>query len=583
MRFLPVSAAGVLAILAACADQPRMTGPTEQVPAPSMAVGDSRLQDRYIVVFKSSVADVNGETDNVMRGTGGQVHFRYETALKGFAATIPAAALEGIRRNPNVDYVEADGIAYAIGDEASPPSWGLDRVDQHDLPLNSTYHYDYDGTGVHAYIIDTGIYFAHVEFSGRATSGYDFIDNDADASDCHGHGTHVAGTVGGNTTGIAKQVSLVAVRVLDCSGSGFYSQVIAGINWVAQHAVKPAAANMSLGGPKDQATNDAVNGAVASGVTFAIAAGNSNDNACNYSPASAGSAITVGATGSNDARASFSNYGTCLDIFAPGVGITSSTMDGGYQSWSGTSMATPHVAGAAALLLQAHPTWTTTQVTSAITGNATANKVTNPGTGSPNLLLYTLASGTTNAPPVAAYTYSCTNLSCSFDGSGSTDSDGSVQNWQWNFGDGATASGSTANHSYATGGTYTVTLTVTDNGGVQDGEVKLITLTSNAVPVHVGDLTGATSTVGANWKASATTSVVNGGSAAVAGATVNGTFSTGGTGSCVTASNGRCTITSGAIKKSATSTRFTVTGISGSNMSYASGSNSKTWIDITKP
>jgi len=242
---------------------------------------------------------------------------------------------------------------------------------------------------VHAYIIDTGIRFSHQTFGGRATSGFDAVDGGS-ADDCNGHGTHVSGTVGGSQYGVSKGVQLVAVRVLNCSGSGTTAQVVAGINWVTSHAIKPAVANMSLGGGASTSIDNAVNNSINSGVTYAIAAGNSNANACNFSPARVGAAITVGATGQNDARASFSNFGTCVDIFAPGVGITSSwdTSNTATNTISGTSMATPHVTGAAAQVLSAHPTFTPAQVRNELVANATTGVVGSPGSGSPNRLLF---------------------------------------------------------------------------------------------------------------------------------------------------------------------------------------------------
>jgi len=337
---------GGAGLLAACSESPPASAPSEQAPAPLLAAGQSQMPDRYIVVFKSSVADVDRTTDDAVRGAGAQVSHRYRTALKGFAAMIPAAALDGIRRNPNVEFVEADAEAHAITSQTNPPSWGIDRIDQHPLPLNNEYTYNNDGTGVRAYILDTGIRYTHEQFGGRAVTGLDFVDNDSLAQDCHGHGTHVAGTVGGSTTGVAKNVSLIGVRVLNCQGSGSYSGIIAAVDWVtAQQSSfpgKPFVGNMSIGGPSSASLNTAVNNSVAQGVVWAVAAGNENGtDACTKSPAGATGALTVGATANNDVRASFSNIGTCLDLFAPGVAITSSTFNGDntYAAWSGTSMA----------------------------------------------------------------------------------------------------------------------------------------------------------------------------------------------------------------------------------------------------
>lgn len=348
------------------------------------------LAGRYIVVLKDTVSERQADgVVQIARSSGGQVGFRYSAALKGFAASLPAAALEGLRRNPNVAYIEADQVI-TIDATQSNPTWGLDRIDQRALPLSKSYTYNFTGAGVTAYIVDTGINYAHSEFGGRASFGYDAFGGSG--ADCNGHGTHVAGTVGGSVYGVAKGVSLVAVRVLDCSGSGSTSGVIAGVDWVKAHAVKPAVANMSLGGSKSTTLNNAVSSAIASGVTFAVAAGNSNRNACNYSPASVSTAITVGATTSSDARASYSNYGSCLDLFAPGSSITSAwyTSNTATSTISGTSMASPHVAGVAALYLQGHTSATPQAVRDAIVNNATSGKVSNAGSKSPNLLLYSL-------------------------------------------------------------------------------------------------------------------------------------------------------------------------------------------------
>ena len=387
--------AGVL-FVAACQDSSPVVGP-EQATAPVLSVAPQQgpLRDRYIVVFKDNVSDIDAEVERATRGLGTQVHYRYYSAIKGFAATLPAPALEGLSRNPNVAYVEADGVMTADVTTQTGATWGIDRIDQRSLPLSTTYTSTNTGSGVTAYIIDTGIRITHEEFSSpsRASIGFDAVGDGQNGNDCNGHGTHVSGTVGGLTYGVAKGVGLVAVRVLNCSGSGTTSGVIAGIDWVtAAHALgAPAVANMSLGGGASTSLDNAVANSIADGVTYAIAAGNSNRNACQFSPARVAAAITVGATTSTDARASYSNYGSCLDLFAPGSSITSAwnTSNSATNTISGTSMATPHVAGVAALYLQGNPAAAPAAVRNALVTGATPNKVTNAGKNSPNLLLYT--------------------------------------------------------------------------------------------------------------------------------------------------------------------------------------------------
>jgi len=350
------------------------------------------IADRYIVVFRSGTTRAAAAAAiNSARAQGGRLHFQYAAALNGFAATLPARALEAVSRNPNVAYIEADQVM-SIDATQSPATWGLDRIDQRNLPLNNSYTYNVTGTGVTAYIIDTGIRISHNEFGGRASVGTDTIGDGQNGNDCNGHGTHVAGTVGGSTYGVAKNVSLVAVRVLSCSGSGSTSGVIAGVDWVTANARKPAVANMSLGGSRSTSLDTAVNNSINSGVTYAIAAGNSNRNACNYSPARVSAAITVGATTSTDARASYSNFGSCLDLFAPGSSITSAwnTSNTATNTISGTSMATPHVAGVAALYLQTNTGASPATVRDAIVNGATPNVVSDAGRNSPNRLLYSL-------------------------------------------------------------------------------------------------------------------------------------------------------------------------------------------------
>jgi subtilisin family serine protease len=366
------------------------------------------VRESYIVVFKSNaVQNVPAAAQEIAADHGGAVSFVYQHALEGFAVQIPAGRAKALAQDPRVAYVEADQAVEAFGTQ-SPATWGLDRIDQRNFPLNNTYNYNQTGAGVHAYVIDTGVRGTHQEFTGRMGNGYTAISDGNGTNDCNGHGTHVAGTTGGTTYGVAKQVTIHPVRVLNCSGSGTNSGVIAGVDWVTQNHVDPAVANMSLGGSASSALDTAVSNSINAGVSYAIAAGNSNANACNYSPARVSTANTVGATTSSDARASFSNYGSCLDIFAPGNSITSAwhTSNTATNTISGTSMASPHVAGAIALYLETNPGASPSTVTQALVNNSTTGVVTNPGSGSPNRLLYSLfgGGGGDTTPPTTSIT-----------------------------------------------------------------------------------------------------------------------------------------------------------------------------------
>jgi subtilisin family serine protease len=472
---------------------------------PSRApVRSQPIPGRYIVVFKDDVADPAAAASDAALRAGGQRHHTFTHALKGFSATLSDAGVERLRHEPSVDYIEQDQTV-SVANVESPATWGLDRIDQADRPLDTLYHFNYTGQGVYAFIIDTGIRADHSEFTGRVRPGFTSIVDGNGTNDCDGHGTHVAGTVGGATWGVAKQVSLTPVRVLDCTGSGTISGVIAGVDWVANSTTRPAVANMSLGGGLSSALNAAVAGAVAKGVTMVVAAGNENTDACRSSPASEPSAIAVGASTSADARASFSNFGTCVEIFAPGTSITSAwnTSSSATAVLNGTSMATPHVTGAAALALEANPAASPAAVATFLTANATANRLSSVGTGSPNRLLYTLAGGSpTEAPkPVIA----------------------------------------------------------------------------------VKSLSGKALKAGRNWRAQATAAIRNiDTNAAVANATVRAIFSPGGTVSCVTASNGSCTLTSAVISTTNSATVMTVDGVSGTNMIYDSSQNLASQIIINK-
>ena len=458
------------------------------------------------MVFKDSVANPAAEAAGITRAAGGQLHHTYSAAIKGFAATLPAAALQGLRNNPSVAYIEQDQTVSLSTDVESGATWGLDRIDETARILDGLYYYNGTGAGVNAYIIDTGIRADHEEFTGRVLAGTSTVGDTNGTNDCNGHGTHVSGTVGGTTWGVAKQVTLTPVRVLDCKGSGSWSGVIAGVDWVANNRVLPAVANMSLGGGLSSSVNAAVAGAVAKGVTMVVAAGNSNANACSYSPASEPSALTVGATTNTDARASYSNYGSCVDLFAPGSSITSSwnTSATAINTISGTSMASPHVTGVAALVSQANPTASPAAIGNFIVTHANAGMVGSAGSGSPNLLLYSLATGIAAEP-------------------------------------------------------------------------------TNPV-IAVKSLSGKASKSGRNWKAQVVVTMFNYGTgAAVSNVVVSGTFSPGASTSCTTGSAGTCTLNSGSLTSLDLTTKLTITGASGSNMTYDASKNAATDVIISKP
>jgi len=365
----------------------------------------------YIVVLKGSNSSSSVEAD--ISRAGGRTERRFTHVLNGLSVRIKNSELSRLRNNPNVLSIEPDQQMFAVDTQSPTPSWGLDRIDQRSLPLNSTFTATAQGSGVDTYIVDTGIFASHTEFTGRLVAGFSSIADSNGTNDCNGHGTHVAGTTAGTIYGIAKSATLIPVRVLDCSGSGSNSGVIAGLDWIVAHHIsgKAAVVNMSLGGGASTALDTAVQNVINDGIVMVVAAGNSNVDACSTSPARATNALTVGATGqysageTTDSRSSYSNYGPCLDIFAPGSRITSSWIGGStaISTISGTSMASPHVAGVAAVLFGRYPSATASEIASMLRTSATPNVVIGPGTGSPNYLLYLdPLGGTPTAPDAVA-------------------------------------------------------------------------------------------------------------------------------------------------------------------------------------
>lgn len=379
------------------------SSPTVLAPTLTSTTTASPIKNQYIVVLQAGSDLPAQAAAAIAKQHGGQVLFTYNRAIRGFAVRIPeqatSAFLTAMQKNPQVSYVEEDTLMQTNTITQSNPVWGLDRIDQHNLPLSKSFNYNKTGSGVNAYIVDTGILASHQEFNGRVQTGYSAIADNNGTNDCNGHGTHVAGTVGGSTYGIAKNVGLVPVRVLDCAGSGAMSGVIAGLDWIIQNGRKSAVVNMSLGGSAYSTLDTAIDNLFNNGYVPVVAAGNANTDACTSSPARAGKAITVAATDSTDTRASYSNYGSCVDLFAPGSQITSAWIgsNSSAATASGTSMASPHVAGVVATMLENNSTATPQSITDQLLNQSTINLIQNP-MSSPNRLLYNLIDTQTITP-----------------------------------------------------------------------------------------------------------------------------------------------------------------------------------------
>lgn len=466
--------------------------------APSATAADA-IPDEYIVTFADSVQDAPGVAKQFGAQHGATVHHTYSTALKGFAAHLSPQAAIALQHNPRIAHIEPDVVVTAA-DVQTNPTWALDRLDQRTRPLDNSFTYpSASGAGVNVYIIDSGIRATHREFGGRVAGGVTFVNDGVGTGDCYGHGTHIGALVGGSGVGVAKGVTLWSVRVFDCSGVTTSSAVLAAVDWVTKNRRLPAVANMSLSGATSSALNTAVANSIAAGVVYAVSAGNSARDACTFSPASVPAAITVAASTETDTQASFSNYGSCVDLYAPGTNIASADYfsDVAYTTGSGTSESAPLVAGMAALILAGTPNATPAQVASQLTQGATTGILTGLSTGSPNRLLNTAALTTApittpptsppptdttttppaptsppptapNAAPKASLTVTCSRSLCTLDASASSD-DAGIVSYLWSFGDGSavtTTPSAKTTYRYTRTGTFTATVTVKDTAGL---------------------------------------------------------------------------------------------------------------------
>ena len=481
-----VAIVGALGLaMSACKDVAvPVAGVPDAAPAQSQFVG-SGIPDQYIVVFNDAVTDVQGRANALAKAHGAKVDHEYGSLVKGFSARMSAQAAQALANDPSVDFVEPDQVIEAAGvggaGVQTPAVGGLDRIDQRGPAPDNSYSWSHDGAGVTVYILDSGIRITHQDFGGRASYGPDFVSGST-SDDCNGHGTHVAGTVGGATYGVAKGVSLVAVRVLGCDGKGTASAAIAALDWVARNHAPLSIANLSFSGPLSLTLNQAVANTIASNVTVVAAAGEQGapPDACQYSPGSAAGAVTVAGsriiTGPLDAMG-LTNYGACVDLFAPGWNVVSDWYTGNTILWmlTGTSSAAAHASGAAAIYLAKNPSASAGTVANALIANATTGVISDAPAGTANRMLYTGDGSVqpppppppteptpTNKAPTAQFTVSCSKARCSYNASASTD-DAGIVSYGWSFGDGTSESKttSTTTHTYAARGKYTVTVTLT--------------------------------------------------------------------------------------------------------------------------